>query len=116
MCVADFKYEFDFFKLDSDYEFNDSYYPFIGYVSLNQYVKQDLFSLSNKELIEEFQKTLESGEIISEHENEFILTLNSADDRIVEYVKLFLQCYLIVYSDFIVDNNKISFKRLFDED
>lgn len=115
MDINDFKYEFDFFKVNSDYELNDSYYPFIGYVCLHQYIRQELFQLSNVDLLHELKNTLDDNETIEENCDLFILHLNYIDESIIEYVKLFLNCYLILYKDFVVNENIISFKRIYDE-
>lgn len=113
--LEDFKYEFDlryFMKLP----FIDGMVNLLtGYLHLHQFTKQDLFELTDDELINEFKNSLEENETFTNDNKFFKFKLNFITDEIIEYIRFRLKYCLILYKEFIVDykNNEISFIRIY---
>lgn len=116
--LEEFKYEFDLRYSQLSHYYNGSLYLFIGYVFLHQLLRNNIFYLTNDELINEFKSSLEEDEIISHQDNKFIFKLNNINDDIIGYIKMMLKYLLILYKDFNIDyiNNEINFIRILDED
>ena len=116
--LEEFKYEFDLRHTTITRYYNGSIYLFIGYVALHQLLRNELFCLTNDELIQEFKTSLEENELITVKDDKFIFALNNITDEVIEYIKMMLKYLLILYTDFNVDyaDNKITFLRKKDED
>lgn len=110
--LEDFQYEFDFSTYVDNYHIDNTPYLFMGYCHLHQFVLQDLFHLTNEELLLEFENKLDIGEEIICNENKFILKLNEINEEIIDFIKLCLKYYLILYTDFKIENNNVSFIRI----
>lgn len=121
MKIEDYKYEFNLLKgrgWFASYDIDNSFYPFLGYLYLNQLTRGDKqpFVLTNKQLIDEFRNSLEDNEFLSEKDNIFTFRLNKISKKIINYIKLRLKYSLILYKNFNIDrkNNIITFERLND--
>ena len=119
--LENYKYEFNLinrFSYLMYYTIDNSYYPIIGYIILNQLTRENnvFFELSNDELIDEFSNSLEENEIIIEKNNYFVFKLNKINDETIDYIKLRLKYSLILYKDFKINykNNEISFIRYYE--
>lgn len=109
-----FTYTFDFFGFYYELIDDDFFDLIRGYIYLHQLVVQDLFELSNENLVEIFEKNLEDDEYITINNDQFILHLNYVDDEVIEYVKLILKYSLTLYTDFEVRDKMILFKRYYE--
>lgn len=112
--LKDFQYEFDFSIYLDCYTIDYSPYLFMGYCHLHQFVKQDLFELTNKELLSEFRDKLDDGETIVCNDDIFTFKLNEVNSEVIEFIKLCLKYYLVTYTNLQIENNIITFKRLYE--
>lgn len=111
----DFKYTFDLFGLDSRIIDHDFYPLLIGYIYLHQLVMQDIPVLGNDEIERIFKISMEEGESIEIKDDSFTLKVKEVTDEIIDFVRFVLKYSLILYTDFKVNGNIITFKRIYDE-
>ena len=96
--------------------YDERYCLYCGYLLLNQLVKYDFIDISPEDLKYLFSIDLEEGEYVEYDGDMFILTLNYVNDEIVEYVKMILKYALVLYDDFNVNSNVISFRKCFEDE
>lgn len=113
--LEDFQYEFDFGIYLGCYMIGYTPYLFMGYCHLHQFVKQDRFKISNTELLSEFRDKLDDGETIVCNDDVFTFNLNEVNDEVIEFIKLCLKYYLVMYTDLQIKDNTITFKRIYED-
>ena len=102
-----FRYEFDFYKIIEDYREEVNLYILIGYIFLNQFVRQEPFHLTNEEIKQVFEDFLENDENVSTIDNILIFELKSVDKETLSFIKMILKYMFVQYSEINVENNLI---------
>lgn len=111
--VEDFKYEFDLacFHYYPEYD-NIPEIIINGYLSLHQFILQDLSRIIDKDnILWVIETQLEDGETIEEIANgRYELKINNICNGTLDYIKFLLKYTLIKIKNLMVKDNSITFE------